>query len=88
MTIHVRAPATTANLGPGFDVAGAALELWNELVVGEPNGSVDDSHLGVRAFARYAKPSDWSFTFTVERRGHCPRPRRRRHRSRRRALGG
>ncbi len=64
MTIHVRAPATTANLGPGFDVAGAALELWNELVVGEPNGAVDDSHLGVRAFARYAKPSDWSFTFT------------------------
>src|SRR3981081_3718601 len=64
MTIHVRAPATTANLGPGFDVAGAALELWNELVVGEPNGTVDDSHLGVRAFARYAKPSDWSFTFT------------------------
>jgi homoserine kinase len=26
-----RAPATTANLGPGFDVAGAALDLWNEL---------------------------------------------------------
>jgi homoserine kinase len=64
MTIHVRAPATTANLGPGFDVAGAALDLWNELEVGEPNGTLDESHLGIRAFARYAKPSDWSFTFT------------------------
>src|SRR5437879_7250667 len=64
MPIHVRAPATTANLGPGFDVAGAALELWNELVIDEPNGIVDESHLGVRAFARYATPSDWSFTFT------------------------
>jgi homoserine kinase len=64
MSIHVRAPATTANLGPGFDVAGAALDLWNELELGEPNGSVDKSHLGVRAFARYSSPADWSFTFT------------------------
>ena len=64
MKIHVQAPATTANLGPGFDVAGAALELWNELEVGEANGPVDEKHLGVRAFARYASPSEWSFTFT------------------------
>ncbi len=51
MRIHVRAPATTANLGPGFDVAGAALELWNELEVGDADGAVDGSHLGIRAFA-------------------------------------
>ena len=30
----VRAPASTANLGPGFDCAAAALDLWNELHVG------------------------------------------------------
>jgi homoserine kinase len=60
----VRAPATTANLGPGFDVAGAALDLWNELELGEPDGTVDESHLGVRAFMRYASPANWSFTFT------------------------
>ena len=64
MTIHVRAPATTANLGPGFDVAGAALDLWNELELGGPDGTVDESHLGVRAFTRYASPANWSFTFT------------------------
>ena len=28
VTIHV--PATTANLGPGFDTLGLALDLWNE----------------------------------------------------------
>lgn len=28
--IVVRVPATTANLGPGFDVLGLALDLWNE----------------------------------------------------------
>ncbi len=28
--IRVRVPATTANLGPGFDCLGLALDLWNE----------------------------------------------------------
>lgn len=28
--IRVRVPATTANLGPGFDALGLALDLWNE----------------------------------------------------------
>src|SRR5690554_3697727 len=27
---RVRVPATTANLGPGFDCLGLALDLWNE----------------------------------------------------------
>jgi homoserine kinase len=30
MKIHIKAPATTANLGPGFDALGLALDLWNE----------------------------------------------------------
>ncbi len=29
-SILVRVPATTANLGPGFDALGLALDLWNE----------------------------------------------------------
>ena len=32
-TIKVKVPATTANLGPGFDVLGASLSLYNELEV-------------------------------------------------------
>ena len=31
--IEVMAPATTANLGPGFDCLGMALDLWNRLEV-------------------------------------------------------
>jgi homoserine kinase len=58
-----RAPATTANLGPGFDVAGAALELWNELELTE-GGDGDESHLGVRSFSAYASPADWTFEWT------------------------
>jgi homoserine kinase len=59
-----RAPATTANLGPGFDVAGAALELWNELELIEGGDAADESHLGVRAFSVYASPTRYGFEWT------------------------
>src|SRR5262249_22128062 len=58
-----RAPATTANLGPGFDTAGAALDLWNELELTAGIGA-DESHLGVRAFSVYASPASWGFEWT------------------------
>lgn len=32
MNVRVRVPATTANLGPGFDALGMALDLWNETI--------------------------------------------------------
>jgi len=32
-TVHVKVPASTANLGPGFDTLGLALSLYNELDV-------------------------------------------------------
>ncbi len=33
MHITIRVPATSANLGPGFDSLGLALDLWNETIV-------------------------------------------------------
>jgi homoserine kinase len=33
MHITIRVPATSANLGPGFDSLGLALDLWNETVM-------------------------------------------------------
>jgi len=74
----VRAPATSANLGPGFDCAGVALELWNELRVlpaeeGEPlvelegEGAdelpTDETHLALRAFALSAPLEGRRFRF-------------------------
>ena len=65
-SVIVRAPASTANLGPGFDCAAAALDLWNELhleegehaVVVEGEGAAevptDAEHLALRAFALVA----------------------------------
>ena len=32
--LTIRVPATTANLGPGFDCLGMALSLWNTVRVG------------------------------------------------------
>lgn len=72
--ISVRAPATTANLGPGFDCAALALDLWDELEVseglgvevsGEGAGEIPESadHLGVRAFALLASPEGRRFRF-------------------------
>ena len=61
--VRVRAPASTANVGPGFDCAAVALELWNELEVSEGDGEVDLDHLGVRAFARLAPTDGLRFAF-------------------------
>jgi homoserine kinase len=79
MSAHsVRAPASTANLGPGFDALAAALDLWNELEVEErTNGApwvqisgegadelpLTDEHLALRAFALFTSPDRFRFTF-------------------------
>jgi homoserine kinase len=70
----VRAPATSANLGPGFDCAAVALDLWNELemtsgdgvlVEGEGAGELPDdaTNLAVRAYALAASPTGTRFRF-------------------------
>jgi homoserine kinase len=70
----VRAPATSANLGAGFDCAGVALDLWNELDVAEGEGvSVEgegagelpenETNLAVRAYALVANPAGKRFRF-------------------------
>jgi homoserine kinase len=61
---HVRAPASTANIGPGFDCAAVALDLWNELEVSEGDGDIDSEHLGVRAYARIAPVEGKRLRFT------------------------
>ena len=68
----VRVPASSANLGPGFDAFAAALALHLELEVVE-TGHVavetdlqiarDARNLAVRGFARLADPQ--AFTFRI-----------------------
>ena len=72
--LRVRAPATTANIGPGFDCAACALDLWNELIVrdgdgvtiaGEGAGELPEGpeNLALRAFALLAPLEGRSFAF-------------------------
>lgn len=65
MNVRVRAPATTANIGPGFDCAAAAFDLWNELEVSDGDGEPDLGHLGVRAFSLLADPAGRAFEWTT-----------------------
>jgi homoserine kinase len=44
----VLAPATSANLGSGFDTAGVALDWWDDLVVSQVDGSPGDIAVTVR----------------------------------------
>jgi len=74
--IVARAPASSANLGPGFDAAAAALDLWNTVEIEEGPFSVDlqgegageltrdATHLAVQAFALLTPPSAYRFRFT------------------------
>jgi len=38
--VRIRVPATTANLGPGFDCLGLSLDLWNEVEISFQSNSV------------------------------------------------
>lgn len=72
--MRVVAPASTANMGPGFDAAAAALDLWNEVTV-EPGTGVeiegegadelprDATHIALRAFALFAPADGYRFAF-------------------------
>lgn len=65
-SVLVRAPATTANMGPGFDCLGMALDIWNTVSVEEGASGLeievsgegkdelprDESNLTYRSFAR------------------------------------
>jgi homoserine kinase len=71
--IRVRVPASTANLGPGFDVLAAALGLHLELevvetgsfgVVTDMNLRRDRENLIVRAFERIHPADDFEFRFS------------------------
>jgi homoserine kinase len=68
--VRVRVPASSANLGPGFDVLGAALALDLELQVAKTGSfamvtdldvRVDRDNLAVRAFERLLPADEFEF---------------------------
>ncbi len=72
--MKVRAPATSANIGAGFDAAAVAFDLWNELEVSDGEGVTiegegeaelarDATNLAIRAYALLADPAGKRFAF-------------------------
>lgn len=53
--VTVRAPATSANMGPGFDCLGIALDIWNTVTV-----DVGDSHFEISGQGEDELPRDES----------------------------
>lgn len=74
-SVQVRVPATTANLGPGFDALGIALRLYNTTVVlrgrGEPVGGMAEAAAAL--FFESAGVKKFDFHWNVE--GDVPRSR-------------
>jgi len=73
--VRVRVPASSANLGPGFDVLAVALDLWLELEVRpaaefsfttELDVPADHSNVAVEAFAQIGDPGRVAFTMRSE----------------------
>ncbi|MGO2097735.1 MAG: homoserine kinase, partial [Candidatus Microbacterium stercoravium] len=55
-TVEVRVPATSANLGPGFDTLGLALSVYDELSVSSLDG--DDLEITVDGTGAAEIPTD------------------------------
>jgi homoserine kinase len=70
--ITVRAPASTSNLGPGFDCLGVALSLYNQVTI--KSGTAGGGNRMVRDAARkfFAVANCKPFDFSCDIRGNVP----------------
>ena len=50
--VTVRVPATTANMGPGFDCLGMALDIWNTIVIEQADATTDAERVSVSGEGR------------------------------------
>jgi homoserine kinase len=76
--ITIRIPATTANLGPGYDCLGVALQLYNHVTVRRVSHAAACEHAGLPGEAAsrfFARSAFEPFPFAWEIAGDVPRSR-------------
>lgn len=74
-TIRVKVPATTANLGPGFDALGIALQIYNTVLV-SPSDQPTPDPMAAAAAEKFFQIADIKpFGFHWQVRGEVPRSR-------------
>lgn len=73
--VTVRVPATSANLGPGFDCLGLALDLYNNITVERGQTTAPDAMVteAASSFFEAANHAPFAFSWTVT--GDVPRSR-------------
>lgn len=75
-SVTIRVPATTANLGPGYDCLGVALRLYNRVTVAQEAAAVQESAMAAAAAeAFFAAIGRTPFPFRWQIEGDVPRSR-------------
>jgi homoserine kinase len=69
--LRARVPATSANLGPGFDCMGVALDLWNEFSLSAAPGDGITVTVEAKAPAsfRWTPATSWPTPWPASGRG-------------------
>jgi homoserine kinase len=74
-SVVARVPATTANLGPGFDALGIALQLHNRITVSRKRAALPEGMLGEAAKIYFETAGMEPFPWSVHIEGRVPRSR-------------
>lgn len=73
--VRVKVPATTANIGPGFDCLGIALRVYNWVTISRAEGGVVDGIFAEAAEAFFKRTEEAPFAFQWKITGQVPRSR-------------
>jgi homoserine kinase len=74
-TVRVRVPATTANLGPGFDCLGVALRIYNWITVRRGASNNEDAMIETACAAFFSRTEKRPFSVRCDISGQVPRAR-------------
>ncbi len=74
-SVRVKVPATTANLGPGFDCLGIALKVYNIVTVTTAKGQPEDAMIAAAAALYFKRAKKKPFGFDWKITGDVPRSR-------------
>src|SRR4051812_19793161 len=73
--VTVRVPASTSNLGPGFDCLGVALRIYNQVTVSRGRGDRPGKMIGSAADAFWRAADAKPFAFSCSIAGEIPQSR-------------
>lgn len=70
--VTIRIPASTSNLGPGFDCLGVALKIYNTVIVRRGRGGAKNEMIHEAAMAFFSRSGRKPFAFSAKIAGDVP----------------